>query len=741
MASEEPFSDCDTCQAIWLHFTDPQPRPSFVLEDAQNPSCPRHPPLIRAFATLLRDHERTSPLSRESPKPTDFGFWKTEQGNPHNVMLVESISAAAGLTRDLLLLHRPSDANHPGCARTLDPEWLDIDLASKWKHRCLSQHGANCHNPLQVPSTQPDWLVDVKNKCLVKGQGCGSYVALSYRWGDYTDFQVTTDILDILQQANSLLHPDFANKLPQILRHAMYLTVSMGERYLWIDLLCIVHGGHAATLAQLNLMSAIYANAIVTIVASDGDARTGIPGIPDISPARKLVQTFLPFGHETIVVRNSHLFDLEGNRDNSDASYFGRAWTYQEHTMSSRKLHFSKQEMHWQCRSAIWQEESIFGAEYDYYVTSGLIYAATGYPNLTSLAHIISQYNTRALSYDEDALNAIAGLLAVFSRTYCGGFLYGLPEMLFDRCLGWVPLWDFTNLTKRVVSKRPADKQLTETALPSWSWISWRGRFRCSEIGVGPVWDHEDSSEETFPITEWYTAASSKAESRRRIHSTWYENRDSYKDYNRPLPDGWTRHEAGNIGKSGDSRLWPERCGGYLFIHDRMPLRDNEPEKWYFPFPIPEINESTPFSTPQQTPYLFCKTKRTFLWAYRADYEAPTWGKNSLYLRRESSSQNIGRLQLQTAEQLARFPKVETDNDQAKGRLIELVAIYRSKIYSRTSDLPRIEYYHPPTLSPERYVVLWVEWRDEVAYRLACGHVDKEVWDSLDLENINLVLG
>jgi hypothetical protein len=39
------------------------------------------------------------------------------------------------------------------------------------------------------------------------------------------------------------------------------------------------------------------------------------------------------------------------------------------------------------------------------------------------------------------------------------------------------------------------------------------------------------------------------------------------------------------------------------------------------------------------------------------------------------------------------------------------------------------------------YNVLWIEWEDDVACRKGLGRVEKEVWESLDLETIDVTLG
>lgn len=67
--------------------------------------------------------------------------------------------------------------------------------------------------------------------------------------------------------------------LTPIIKHAIWLTAILGERYLWADSVCITHDIRDVTYEQLNQMGAIYANAIMTIVATDCDSQDGLPGL------------------------------------------------------------------------------------------------------------------------------------------------------------------------------------------------------------------------------------------------------------------------------------------------------------------------------------------------------------------------------------------------------------------------------------------------------------------------------
>lgn len=730
------MSDCQTCNDILLRFTDPSINHDINLgsfNEALNSQCPRHTPLIEAF----QDHCGAEPPSRVH-KSQDVGIRSSENAS---VVLYKSISKL-GLFFRLLLKHRPDVQGHAGTGRVLDCKWVDLDIVNKWKHTCLSEHGSRCQNPMKMPLTNPTWLIDVEKKCVVSGTGRTPYIALSYRWGDASGrLRLDEDLLQILRQHNSLDGPDITGRLPPMIKHAMSLTSAIGERYLWVDALCIVHGEHSSTAEQLDLMTAIYARSIVTIIAADGDSSDGLLGLKGISSPRDLRQKVIPFGNETLLVRNTGIFSM-----GSGTEYYNRAWTYQEYKSSPRKLLFNRKEVHWECQCSVWHEELTLGTEVDKYIDPRLSVILAGFPDLGSLDHVITSYNQRKLTYDEDALSGISGMLTSFSRSFTGGFLYGCPEMFFDRCLGWQPHWPFSNLTRRIASERlPADR-ISSAGLPSWSWVGWSGLVTMRYGEAARINDRLTVIDETIPITEWYTSSVPSGQSWRRIRPTWFENREDYKkcavDFTKPLPAGWARHERSKTGSFGDeAELYPDGCGDHVFKHRNMP--DDDCQEWYYPFPVPEITEAIPFFIQEQTPYLFCKTKQAQVYAERADYESHFGhSPHLLKLRDANSGHVIGRLHLQNDEQMELWPMVETEivAGTEMRRSIEVVAIYETIKYSKTFN-EELKRHGPPLNREQRYVVLWVEWKGEVAYRLACGHIEKDAWEAMDLKDIDLVLG
>jgi hypothetical protein len=425
-ANSNTLLDCAVCHSIWRQFADPDGTPDVNLgsfEDALSHGCPKHTPLVKRF----KDHCCSSDLSSDRVnfrERDDIGMTGMHKGR--SVMLTESLSKL-GWCWNLLLVKQDSVPDHVGTARILDPGWADLDIVKQWKNRCLSSHGAKCENPMRIWPTRPAWLIDIENKCVVPGQTGTAFVALSYRWGEDSGFRVHTNTMSKLQKPNALDSPEISEHLPPIIRHAMYLTSVIGERFLWVDALCIVHGGHTATADQLNNTGAIYASAVVTIIAADGDSHDGLLGLRDISAPRKLEQTVIPFGEEKIVVRNTDIFSM-GN----GTPYYHRGWTYQEYKMSTRRILFNRKELHWECQCRVWHEELALWNEFDKYIDPRLGVILAGFPDMESLGNVISNYNERELLYDEDALPGILGLFSVVSRSFTGGFPYGLPEMLFE---------------------------------------------------------------------------------------------------------------------------------------------------------------------------------------------------------------------------------------------------------------------------------------------------------------------
>ena len=321
--------------------------------------------------------------------------------------------------------------------------------------------------------------------------------------------------------------------------------------------------------------------------------------------------------------------------------------------------------------------------------------------------------------------------------------------MMFDTALGWDMDWGQSMMTKRV----PSQSIRHDQDIPSWSWLSWQGYFRweLEELEVQETWpgikDGGFSFHETSPITEWYASSALEGEPRRKIVPTWYKERERTKDPHQPLADGWTRHKA-TAGKFNRVRHFPDGCGSHVYEHCSSPVEKHSGlgDYWYYPFHVPSIKPSTPFFNPPQTRYLFCRTQKATVFACRREPSREEFRpdeKGDLCLQKDVDGTEISILCLQTDEQLNLWSEPEyssKDNAKPIAHRLEVVAINRDVKFS-SRRIEAAAQGGSPTKREEYVTVLWVEWEDGVALRRACGKIEREAWQNLDLEEIDLVLG
>jgi len=715
-----------------------------TFEEALTSQCPQHTAIVKYLQLKLIDDDLFGYRQRYQ-LDGDVGFIC----DPYHVTIMRYPSSRDPVTR-VLDLELPADPaiNHRGTFRVIDREWVDLPVISRWIDDCSRSHGEECKNPMKIGRAFPELLVDVQRKCIVEGREDSRYMALSYRLGNAAPFRLGFRDLDAFRNDGALEDAQILGKLPLTVRHAILLAHELGFDHLWTDVLCIVHDGPATLADQLNKMSAIYASATLTIVATDGDGIDGILGLRGISPPRDPPQATFPICDAHLLVTEALNIDVT----NRNVAYNSRGWTYQEYIMSPRKLVFMNHEAHWICEGCQRRESEVEVMESRIrkgYNPSPFI--LSGHPDLDEFSELLSWYNVRDLTFPGDALPAISGLLAVLSRGFEGGFLYGLPQRFFDIGLGWRPfaynsggrITETTCTTRRGPSLdcKSYNKTPATPGMPSWSWTAWRGGFLIGNHEVARVepWGYKRFCE-TSPITEWFTGSKPSGSMRRRIMSNWHVDRKSIDDQGKRLPDGWTRMEACDAFKE---RRQPPSVFWRPIVYQHQ--SSGYDEFWYYPFRMPEINDSTHFEIPEQTRYLFCKTRRASVLLDdlrdQEQFSPPDifrrglWA-NDLDLRGEKP--RIGRLWLHYAEQFEEETGGGLADDSAREGRIAIVNVVS---ISRSSHSGKRRFDKEQRLFKERINILWVKWEQGIAYRVASGYVYEEDWNSLETEEIDLVLG
>ncbi|KAK1081767.1 hypothetical protein LTR33_004416 [Friedmanniomyces endolithicus] len=386
----------------------------------------------------------------------------------------------------------------------LDSRWIDVPLSKLWLAECETYHGKGCSEhgwALALDSPGFLRLIDVDELRVIvaeKPQSC-RYVALSYVWGGADVLKLTSDNIHEISEEEGL--KDSLALLPRTILDAMQVTKAAGERYLWVDSLCILQDNSEESSEQIANMDRVYGSALFTIVAADGEhADVGLCGVRnevfvdagDEGTPRHIVQPTASLKNDLTVIAP---FERSRATPISRRNWESRAWTFQERHLSRRMLFFGNNEMVWHCRGMVAREDmpveqsgyehptldwlalkpQHLGVGVDEYWRDGsfetnrhgrthLVRSAT----FAEYARLVGQYSQRTMTHGSDAVNAFAGLLRIFSLAFESECVYGLPSVLLDVALLWR-------------SVEPLQKRNVGLGFPSWSWAGWEGKVAYAE--------------------------------------------------------------------------------------------------------------------------------------------------------------------------------------------------------------------------------------------------------------------
>ena len=351
------------------------------------------------------------------------------------------------------------------------PDMCNSNLIRQWLSICESTHGGNCRPRLdQRLSTIR--LVDTRAKCIksfvqTSDLGIPRYIALSYVWGP--TLSSYTLLAKDLEHVHNIGFLDY-QRLPATILDAISLVSNIGERYIWVDRLCIVQDDDKDKMRYIPMMGSIYAEAIFTIIAAAGaDSDAGLPGLrPGTRQSRQhsiLINTMC------ITSCVEPVFDPGALL--SDYVWKSRAWTFQEKMLSAKCIIFNSKQVYWECLTASFLEETAFEflpqgttpRQMPSMFSWDLVRHGREVPNFyktfnTRFVQMVESFNVRSLSIQSDMLKAIEGSLQVLTDRTGVSFLWGHPNLMFERHLLW-PMQDNTIETKSV------------QGFPTWSWPSY----------------------------------------------------------------------------------------------------------------------------------------------------------------------------------------------------------------------------------------------------------------------------
>ncbi|KAK8044140.1 hypothetical protein PG993_004164 [Apiospora rasikravindrae] len=370
---------------------------------------------------------------------------------------------------------------------------VDFGLVRRWLENCKTHHPAATCAP---------------------GVGGGSDVQGLRVIDCYSEVFRTVEAPPTCQHGDNGISTPPGEIIPRVIIDAIAATKALGERYLWVDKLCIGQKDGPMKANQISQMDRIYAHAYLTIVAAAGhDDSYGLPGVGE--------KTRRPQGHLS-VTENVYIIQIfpHTSAELDRATWARRGWTYQEGYLSPRRLIFTDHQVSFLCNVAhhtetIQKPKRLSRVELDAGKSSFLDMIPNtvlhsggrgrGDSNLERQWEDLKReqlvnYTRRQLTKEGDSLNAILGLFRALQPSGIR-HLHGVPVRQDregkDSRLEFPLAWH-----------HEAEGSRRRLGFPSWSWSGWEGGIRMNEpdicvpvdCDIGLV---ESNGDTVVPLRDW----------------------------------------------------------------------------------------------------------------------------------------------------------------------------------------------------------------------------------------------
>ncbi|KUJ18981.1 HET-domain-containing protein, partial [Mollisia scopiformis] len=330
---------------------------------------------------------------------------------------------------------------------------------------CCNDHQDCAQKETRVPTR----VLDIGSKTikLLSSTGkAGRYCALSHCWGSASHSPPRTTKANLESNQSKIEE----SSLSKTFRDAIVLARHFSIQYIWIDSLCIIQDDKEDWAKESSNMASIYENAYFVIAATQAE-HGGIGCFsprppPSVSLCLNVAQANGEFAPIYIREKNDHrpFNPLAAYKARADQRYplLSRAWCLQERLLATRLIHFSREELFWECRtttlcecrSLISHEESSYENQIGFKRRWAM---NRGLRELFDLWHKTLQlYSSLDITYESDRLPALLGLANQLQERGCGEYIHGLwKENLF------------ADLIWRTSTRGTRPK---EWKAPSWSW-------------------------------------------------------------------------------------------------------------------------------------------------------------------------------------------------------------------------------------------------------------------------------
>lgn len=315
---------------------------------------------------------------------------------------------------------------------------------SGWFQQCAGHH--QCSSQID-PRWYPTRLVEritSKSFRVIRSDSASfeakrGYITLSHRWGDDEFVKLTKNNLSTLQRGSPIA------KLRKSFQDAMIIAERLGIAYVWIDSLCIIQSGDNGEdwRRESMTMAQVYSNSYCNISADWGDGFGGLffKRTPIFEPPYKISLN----GGDCYVTRargwSENLMESPLNR---------RGWVLQERLLAPRVLHFSPQQVSWECSQKLAWEKTPMGFD-----ESGDPASSYGLNECVQTCEamrrlklhepdapvnwpiLVQDYTVCGLTEQSDRLIAVAWIAKVLASTVKDQYVAGIWAETLPRSLVW----------------------------------------------------------------------------------------------------------------------------------------------------------------------------------------------------------------------------------------------------------------------------------------------------------------
>ena len=301
------------------------------------------------------------------------------------------------------------------------------------------------------------------------------FIALSHCWGCGDDQPLVT------LQENVKIHKTGIEitSLPRTFRDAVAVSRRLGEQYLWINSLCIIQDDDQDKACEIPRMLAIYEGAALTISAMSARDGRGGCWIPRKSIFELPLDDYgksarLAF-HRSEELAFQHVSFLSSHLDKDlDTQYplATRKWALQERVLSRRILHFTAQDLVWECRHSARCACGTLDILYPDHLQQNTFEVLTNQnadcpDQIFCWMNIVKSYSHADLTNETDLFPALAGLASAFFCKTLGPYCAGLWEVSLPVALCWY--------TRQVEADEATHCRPSVYVAPTWSWGSIQG--------------------------------------------------------------------------------------------------------------------------------------------------------------------------------------------------------------------------------------------------------------------------